>query len=198
MDNENINIHESKNQLATLREMVKKNKKALQYIDNIIKQRIDESPNIEKLKYIPKGGLKGLLYYKISIAEKNGVQIFIDTSKKSYSFLSKLTLDENKVLCRLVGIFLDNAIEAAKISNKKLLSIEIYHSDSDLTIAISNSFNGKINFDKMKEFGYSTKGENRGKGLYLANKFSKKYKIFSLENRIINEFYVQKILINKK
>ena len=49
MDNESINIHESKNQLATLREMIKNNKKAINYIDNIIKYNINlEDQNIQK------------------------------------------------------------------------------------------------------------------------------------------------------
>lgn len=198
MDTENMNIHESKNQLATLREMIKSNKKAITFIDNIINERINfGGRNKEKLKYIPKGGLKGLLYYKITIAEKHDINIFIDISPEVGDLLSKLTIEENKALCHLIGIFFDNAIEASKESKKKIISCEVYTGNDSLNIAISNTFLGDIEINKLTEKGYSTKGKNRGKGLYLANKLSNKYKNFTLENRIINEFYIQKIIIKR-
>ena len=198
MDNESMNIHESKNQLATLRDIVKRNKKAVEYIDDIIKERINtEGKNFQKLKYIPKGGLKGLLYYKITIAENNDISLFIDVSKDIGENLVKLNIDENKMLCRFVGIFFDNAIEAAKDSQKKMISCEIYVSGGNIIIAISNTFSGTVELEKVNQNGYSTKGKGRGKGLYLANKFSKNYDVFSLESRIINDYYVQKITIKK-
>ena len=198
MDNENVNIHESKNQLAALRAIIKNNKEAIQYIDNIIKDEIDlESKNIQKLRNIPKGGLKGLLYYKIIFSEKNNIVLYIDISNKVGDKLAKLNIEENKMLCRLVGIFFDNAIEAAKESEKRMISCEIYRNDKDIIITISNTYAGKLELNKVSEKGYSTKGKNRGNGLYLANKIAKKSDIFFLENRIINDFYIQKIIIKK-
>ena len=198
MEVENMNIHESKNQLATLREMVKNNKKATDYIDNIIKERIDiENTMVENLKYIPKGGLKGLLYYKISIAKSNSITFSIDISKNINKVILKLNTEETKILCRLVGIFLDNAIEAAKISKKKQISCELYLRKDDLIITISNTYNGNIELSRLNEYGYTTKGNGRGKGLYLANKMANKNKMFKLENRIINNYYVQTIVIQK-
>lgn len=198
MDNENVNIHESKNQLATLREMIKNNKKAINYIDNIIKDNINlEEQNIQKLKNIPKGGLKGLLYYKINLIVNNNITLFLDITKDVKNELVKLTLEENKTLCRLVGIFFDNAIESSKESEKKLVSCEIYINNNNIVITIANTYKGKIELNKLNNNGYSTKGKNRGKGLYLVNKIINKEKIFSLDNRIINNYYIQKIVIKK-
>lgn len=199
MDNESLNIHESRNQLATLRDMVKSNKRAIEYIDNIIKEKINiENDNIKRIKYIPKGGLKGLLYYKITIAENNGLNMFVDVTKESNQFLLKLNTEEMKLLCSLVGIFLDNAIEASKDTSRKALSCEIYVSESALNIVISNSFSGKIELNKITGKGYSTKGKNRGKGLYLARKVIRKNNRFSLNNRIINNYFIQRIIIKKQ
>ena len=199
IDTENMNIHESKNQLATLRDMIKNNKKAVEYIDNIMKERINiESNNTIKLKNIPKGGLKGLLFYKITLAENQGIELFIDISENVQKFLKKLNVEEIKNLCRLVGIFFDNAIEASSETKKKKISCEIYLSGKDLNIVISNTYKGIIDLEKVNEKNYSTKGKNRGKGLYLANKFSNKSNKFKLENRIINNYYVQKIIIKKE
>ncbi len=196
MDNESINIHESKNQLATLREMIKNNKRAIKYIDNIIKDSINvEGQNVRKLKNIPKGGLKGLLYYKITIIENSNITLFLDITKYVKNKLSKLTLEENKTLCRLVGIFFDNAIESSKDSEKKMISCEIYTNNENIIIIITNTYKGKIELDKINKNGYSTKGKNRGRGLYLADKIISKQKNFSLDNRIINDYYIQKITI---
>lgn len=198
IDNENMNIHESKNQLATLRGMVLKNKKAVNYIDNIIKERvnIDEKINGE-LKRLPKGGLKGLIYYKLTIANNNDVKLFIDVSSDIESKFSLLTEEENKILCRLIGIFLDNAIEASMESEKRTVFCEIYLGDNNLVIAISNTFLKNVELNQIHKNGYSTKGKNRGKGLYLATKVTNKDKIFILDNRIINDYYIQKITIKK-
>lgn len=62
MDLESINIHESKNQWATLRDMVKRNKKAADYIDNIMQERINlKSQNVQKIKKYSKGWIKGII-----------------------------------------------------------------------------------------------------------------------------------------
>lgn len=198
MDNENLNIHESKNQLASLRDMIKNNKKAVQYINNIIKDDFNlEGKNVQKLKNIPKGGLKGLLYYKITLAEKNNLLLYIDISSNVNEKLLKLNIEETKVLCRLVGIFFDNAIEAAKESKKRIISCEIYTNKENIIITIANTYIGKIELNKIFKNGYSTKGKNRGKGLYLVNKISKKYDAFDLDTRIINDYYIQKIIVKK-
>jgi len=199
MDTENMNIHESKNQLITLRDMLKNNKKAKEYIDNIIKERIEfNDKSIEKLKHIPKGGLKGLIYYKIITAENHNIEMFLDISHNSKQDLERLTLEQNKDLCRLMGIFFDNAIEATKNASKKLISFEIYSNESGINIIISNTYDGSLEIEKLWEKGYSTKGMNRGKGLYLARKTSERNKKIILESRIINNYYVQKIVIKTK
>lgn len=199
IDTENINIHESKNQLATLRDIIKGNKKAENYIDTIINERINiENIYIENLKPIPKGGLKGLLYYKISLAKKNNINIEIDVSKKVSSILKQFEMQTTKDICRLLGIFLDNAIEASKDSNDKRIMLEIYLLKEDLYIVISNTFENHIELSKINQNGYTTKGKNRGKGLYLSQKISKQSKNITLKNEIINNYFVQKIKIKKE
>lgn len=199
IDEENINIHESKNQLATLRDLISDNKEAIKYIDNITNSFIKKkSNNTAKLKYIPKGGLKGLLFYKINMTESQGIILNMDISEKVNNFLKDLTFEETKSLCRLVGIFFDNAIEASKESKTKRICCEIYLNKKNLNIVISNTYKGTIDLSKINEKGYSTKGDGRGKGLYLAHKLSSKGNMFKLENKIINNYYVQKIIMKKE
>lgn len=198
IDTEELNIHEYKNQLATLKGMLKNNPEALEYINNIVKeQKSSGVKNISNLKDIPKGGLKGLLYYKITVAEGKNVTLSIDVSKKSTKYLKKLTANDNKTLCRYMGVFIDNAIEASESSKEKSVVCEIYEKNQQLFIAISNTFSGNVDLSKIAKYGYSTKGKGRGKGLYLINKMNKTDETFKLQNEVINNYYVQTITVVK-
>lgn len=198
IDTEELNIHEYKNQLATLKGMLKNNPEALDYINNIVKeQKSSGVKNISNLKDIPKGGLKGLLYYKITVAEGKNVTLSIDVSKRATKYLKKLTANDNKTLCRYMGVFIDNAIEASESSKEKSVVCEIYEKNQKLFIAISNTFSGNIDLSKITKYGYSTKGKGRGKGLYLINKMNKTNETFKLQNAIINNYYVQTITVLK-
>ena len=198
IDTEELNIHEYKNQLATLKDMLKNNPEALEYINNIVKeQKSSGVKNISNLKDIPKGGLKGLLYYKITVAEGKNVTLSIDVSKRATKYLKKLTANDNKTLCRYMGVFIDNAIEASESSKEKSVVCEIYEKNQKLFIAISNTFSGNIDLSKITKYGYSTKGKGRGKGLYLINKMNKTNETFKLQNEIINNYYVQTITVLK-
>ena len=199
IEEEQINLHESKNQLIMLREMTT-DKKVQKEIDKILKQRIQiETKWIEQLKDIPKGGLKGLLYYKLIVAKNNKITAVVDVGKSVKSSLSKIKGKDLKLLCRLVGIYIDNAIEAAQqCKRKKNLSIEIYKIKDKINIVITNSFDNVDNLtvEQIGIKGVTTKGKKRGMGTYLAKRFVKKSDKFEVENQIINQYYVQKIMID--
>ena len=78
--------------------------------------------------------------------------------------------------CIVLGIYLDNALEAAENSDQKLVSLEIYEINHNLNFTISNSYKEIIPLKKMKKKGFSTKGKNHGKGLYYVNKLVNKIK----------------------
>lgn len=70
--------------------------------------------------------MKGLIYYKTAIAQNNKIHVSADISLKKNNLLKKLPDNKIKILCRLIGIYFDNAIEAAKETKKKTVTIEIY------------------------------------------------------------------------
>ena len=68
IEKEQLNRHEYKNQLASIR-CITKEKKVKDKIDSIMLDNINiTNDTVNQLKPIPNGGLKGLLYYKIAIA----------------------------------------------------------------------------------------------------------------------------------
>lgn len=197
IEKENLNKHEYKNQLAILRELSKE-KRVKDKINDILNDNINlDEETINKLSIIPKGGLKGLLYYKISIAKKYHVDITVDVG--NINNIKKYIKNEKqiKILGSLLGIYLDNAIEAAKETKKKKMTIEIYEINKCLNIVISNTYTNKISLDEINRKNFTTKGKGHGKGLYYASKLILKNKEYiSTTQRIIEDYYIEKLIIN--
>jgi len=115
--------------------------------------------NIEKL---PKG-IRGLVYYKICQAEKDlNIKIYSDKDLKNINFSSNKT---SKNLLKIIGILLDNAIEASYESKDKMLSINLFKDNKIMVINITNSIKNSIDTSKIFKKGFSTKGKERGYGL---------------------------------
>lgn len=195
IEDEQLELHESKNSLSAIYEMTNL-EEVRKEIDKILNRKtsIEDSWVID-LKPIPKGGLKGLLYYKFMIAKNNNLHLITDVSNKVTNKLKKLSKQDSKLLFRLIGIYFDNAIEAAIESKEKNISFEVYKIKNELNIVITNTYKDNIDLNKIGKKGISTKGENRGKGTYLAKKLVSKNPKFEIKNSLLNNYYIQKITI---
>jgi two-component system sensor histidine kinase AgrC len=106
------------------------------------------------------------------------------------------------ILSRVLGVLLDNAIEAASDSFEKSVSLEIVNVFDSVQIIVQNSYVDKeINVDKIFEKGFSSKTKNsnsHGLGLWkvkemislhtnLALKASKNFHYFRQVLEIGNE-----------
>ena len=188
--------HEYKNQLAVLRSMTKE-KKVKDKIDSIIAENINiDDSMINELKNLPNGGLKGLLYYKLAVAKNKNVNVEVDVSPTVGKFLKKLSEEQIKVLSKLLGVYCDNAIEAASDTKKKIVSIEIYCLENAVNFVVSNTFDKNKIISNRNEKGVSTKGKGRGNGLYFAGKLLNRNNWIEEKQNIVNDFYIEKISIN--
>lgn len=108
-----------------------------------------------------------LLYQKINEAIENGIQVITDFS---CSMVRRNVSDV--IWVQILGTLLDNAIESlGEFEGTKKLWIEIREDDTrkgKVSVSIVNAYQKKKQKDleKFFELGYSTKGENRGIGLY--------------------------------
>lgn len=197
IEKEQLNRHEYKNQLAVLRCLTKE-KKVKDKIDEILEDDINiEGQAVTSLKNLPKGGIKGLMYYKSAIAQKHKINLTTDVSIESKGILTRLSEKEVRVLCKLIGIYFDNAIEAAIESRKKNLSIEIYELKDRVNFVFSNTFKKHKNLKDRNKKGVSSKGEGRGNGLYFAPKLIKENNWIKGKQDIIDNYYIQEISITK-
>ena len=151
-----------------------------------------------KIKNVPKGELKSLIYYKLLVAKRENVNISIDVSSDLTDENYKFNKKQEKSLSHLIGISFDNAIEAAKDSKEKELFLEIYETSVGMTFSITNTFSGVIDTDKIGQLGYTTKGENHGKGLHFMKKIVEERIGLYTRTMISEKYFTQKIIIDKK
>lgn len=99
---------------------------------------------------------------------------------------------------RVLGILMDNAIEAAKECDEKIINV-VFRKDSrrhmQLLIIENTYLNKDINTDKIFEKGYSTKQGNTGLGLWEVRQILKKNNNLNLFTTKNDEFFTQQFEI---
>lgn len=201
IDEKSKNQHEYKNQLILIKGMINKtNKKAIQYIDELFKNE-KEDDNVEllkKLQNLPQGGLKGLIYYKVEEMVNKGIDVYVDISSELKKVKSKKLLNNNlQDISKILGVYIDNAIEATLVSEQKYIIVESYLEDDNIVFSISNTYKGNVNLNKVDKEGYTTKGEGKGYGLSLVKDIINRSNYLKQERLLNGIYYVQKLYIKK-
>lgn len=134
-------------------------------------------------------------YYK---AEELGIKLDLEVM----SDLSNLNIKIYE-LTRILGILLDNAIEATSKCENKLIVVT-FRKDAktgkDLIIIKNTYINKDINIDRIFEKGYTSKsdddsGKNHGLGLWEVRKYLKKNTNLDLYTTKNDDFFIQQFEI---
>lgn len=189
--------HENKNQLNCIKGMTN-NKKVHSYINEIMQNKQSENKEIlNQALLIPTGGLRGLLYSKMVVMKNKNISYRLYVDKKINSKLiknisSKTILD----ICQIIGVFIDNAIEAVENCDNKMIIVNIYKLD-DIVIEIINNFTKEFDINKIDKLGYTTKDGMHGYGLSLVSKILKANSDLLNERTIKDKMFKQKLIIKK-
>lgn len=168
--------HEYKNHLNIIYTMldVSSEEKTREVVKDYIKSTVNKD-YLSKLIHIDNDVLKALIYSKICEAEEKGIIFKYEINTN----LVNLKMD-NSELGILLSNLLNNAFEAVEECERKLVHLEVeklsVNNKDTYKIIVKNSvkdFNN-INVSQMFLKGYSTKGSNRGFGLYNIQKIIKK------------------------
>lgn len=180
-------IHDYKNQIIIINGYLDNNKKLKEYLNEIMDEQraINENSIIKNIDKIPLG-LKGLIYYKFSHVENLFIDLQVKTSLKKFDTLSSKT---NKKVLKIIGVLIDNAIDAAKEENNKYVNISFSIRKNIFEMNLTNPCSKKVDLDNISSVGFSTKGKNRGYGLAMVNDLLKNEdSIKLLFSHIDNEF----------
>ena len=146
------------------------------------------------LKNIEIVELKGLLSSKIIGAQGKGIDVFIDISEK----INYISMDIIELI-RVIGIFLDNAIEAAELCEKPVIKLGVIKKEKSILIIIINSCTKDTPpVYKMFQKGFSTKGKDRGTGLSNVREILNKSSNIFLDTTIKDGEFIQKLEIENE
>ena len=156
-----------------------------------LKTRSIKMNGIEKLKVRE---IKGLITTKIIQAQEKRIPISIEVPDEIDR------IDMNTVeLSRIIGIIVDNAIEASENLEEPLINIAFINNDESVTFIVMNKCSDDIpKIHELFEQGFSTKGDNRGLGLSTLKELTDSNENVLLDTVIENGYFVQKVEINNK
>ncbi len=199
LDYQRVANHENKNQLLVVRSLLKENENsdALNYVNEVLDDKKDDNDVLfGRAKKIPSGGLQGIVYQKMLVMNDKNIKPILDVSNSVKKFkFENLDTKLNYDICRIIGVFLDNAIEETEKLDEREIMLSMHEQNNDLVIEISNKFKNVPDLERLEEKGYSTKGKGHGYGLSLVND------IVNNNNQIINEkgitrnIFTQKLII---
>lgn len=195
IDKDRINRHEMLNNLLLLRSFKNRNSKEFEETINDLIETYNNK-NIKPIKNVftlPQG-LKGIIYYKMKDAEMDNINFNVKISPKVASVIKKINNKDYTKLCKIIGITLDNANEAAKVSKKKLVLVEAYEINKEVHIVISNTCKNKVDIENMDKKNYSSKGKKRGLGLYIANTLLKESNNITMTRSFQNYIFTTEII----
>lgn len=170
------NEHEYKNHLNAIYSIIQvSDEKEIKSNINKYIGNIKENNHLNNLLYVDNTILKAILYSKMSLAEEKGIDIKYDIT----SNLEDIDLDDMDLVVVLSNL-LNNAIEGVEGTENPWINVVISElnnkDEKEYIIRVSNSVNdiNQIDLSSITNKGTTTKGENRGYGLYNVKKLTKK------------------------
>ena len=144
----------------------------------------DEINNLEAINRIAIPSLRSLITSKLALMQKEGIHQKVEVL---YPVTSEGMRQQD--LLRGLGILLDNAIEEAKKSKFPKISLVLLQTETELLLAVANSYGSTPDLSLMNQNNYTTKGNNRGTGLMSLRKIILKYPGCIMGMNLKNELF---------
>lgn len=168
IDSLRSNTHEFMNKLHVILGLIQigKTEDAKSYIMNIREEQSEIVSLI--IKKIKDPTIAALIIGKISRAKEMGIKLNLNPN--SYFNMNDNLISRNS-LVTIIGNLIENSIDSIneKDNDFKNISLLIYNDENSLLITIDDTGNGisSENLKRIYDKGFSTKGKNRGVGMYI-------------------------------
>lgn len=165
------------------------------YFDTtILKMDRKQNEYFQQLENMDIIEIKGLMGAKLLKAQSLNIATQVEVPEKIQSVPIPL-ID----LTRIIGIFLDNAVEASVLhKNPQIHSAFLYTPNNDLVIVIRNTTNEQyLDINQLFEERYSIKGPTRGHGLFIVKQLLVHHPTITLNTYLENEWFTQEMIIER-
>ncbi|WP_099974419.1 sensor histidine kinase [Lactobacillus terrae] len=154
--------HDFKNIVLSMSEMDSDKNDFKEYYDQLVENNsiMDvQDSSIVEAKRILNAPLKGIIVQKYFEANSKDISLKLELD-------SDIQIKHNSLsIVRIVGIFIDNALEYAEKHDLNSITCAIVDYGDNLEISVANELVEDVNVSRLFKMGYSTKGEDRGVGL---------------------------------
>ncbi|WP_438717227.1 sensor histidine kinase [Enterococcus sp. AZ109] len=158
-------------------------------LDQNVANKIKETTHLSNIEV---SAVKSMVLTKMAIMEQQGIQCNLEVSGP----IKTINMDVNDFV-RCLGILLDNAMEEAQQLCVDVAKLDVILSNEveDLTVIVKNPTRDKPKIHHIWQEGFSTKGENRGLGLFSYQRILEKYQHVSKQTFAKNNEFVQILTI---
>ncbi len=155
------------------------------------KNLTQKNASLNNLLHIHILELKSILYTKLLLAVNQNIDVTIDIPDEIDSIHM-----ESIDLIRMLGIYLDNAIEACLETANPMIHFHLGKMNQDTVFIISNTFIDKgLSVTQMYKKGVTTKGAGHGIGLYNVSELLNRYNNIYHETLIQDGLFIQQVQI---
>lgn len=184
--------HDYKNIMSTMSGYIRENQ--MDKLRDFFREKIQAAPGNsemqmkawQSLRNIGPMELKGFLYEKLLYVIARRIIVQADISENL-----DVKYPDMDDLIRILGIFIDNAVEEAEKSVGGEVGIVIARTGKGVLFRIENTFAQKPEISQIGKKGYTTKGVGRGMGLYWAEERIRSHEDMFHELNVTDEKFIQ-------
>lgn len=154
----------------------------------------DQQLELVKLSRVKAPEIKSVLSVKILTAQHKQLQCSVDIPHD----ITKVFIPSHDFI-RMISILIDNAIEEAIRSTDKLIQIALFETDEHTQYCIvKNSTDAEtVDLQGMYSKSYSTKGGQRGYGLFSIKRMLAQHANVTLSTSLESQLFTQTVLMKR-
>jgi len=149
--------------------------------------------DFKDLEYVSNTYIKSLLLGKFKIMKANNIDCYFECK----SDIDKVSINIFDLI-RVLGVSIDNAIEAVKNQKEGKIKIILMNSHDQLDITIQNTVTKNIQINEIKNYGFTTKNNHSGLGLVNIQDIKKKYQNLLVHYDIADNLFSINFVISNK